>query len=192
MNLTLLKIQTAITKAFLWTSPIALIILLLSNFPALEKSLWNTEVIAPLFAISFVIWFFSFLFVIVLTFISAKFKEEIIQDVVLNKERDERESLISGIAAKKSILITLAAGIFILLCTTGQYNKFDTNEKSSLTIGHFHLIDSAATTTQNEDGTTIIHYQLPMSKMSLVLLLILIQLSSFHAFKIINLKKMEL
>lgn len=191
MGLPFLKMQTTITKAFLWTSPIAIVLLLLTNFPNLEKGLWTTKVIAPLFAITFAIWFLSLLFVIFLTFISARYKEEVIHDVVLNKDRDERESLISGLAAKKSILITLAASLLILLCTTGQYNKAETIGKSSLTIGHFRLTDNATTTTQGEDGSTIVHYQLPMSKMSLVLLLILIQLSSFHAIKFINLRKME-
>lgn len=186
-----LKTQIVITRIFLWTSPLALVLLLATNFPDLEKSIWTTAVIAPILALAFAAWLLSLLFVIIATFMSSQYKEEILHDIVLRKDRDERESLMSGQAAKKSILITLAAAIFILVCTTGQYNKAETTGKSSITIGNFRLSDRTPLTTQAEDGSTIIHYQLPMSKMSLVLLLILIQLSSYHAINFMILRKSE-
>lgn len=157
----------------------------------LEKGIWITF-IAPVLTIAFAVWLFSLIFVIIATFVSSSYKEQILHDVVLRKDRDEREAFISGQAAKKSILITLAASVLILFCTTGQYNKAETTEKSSVTIGHFKLSDDMPVTTQAEDGSTIIHYQIPMSKMSLVLLLILIQMSSYHAINFFSLRKSEI
>lgn len=190
MGITFLKVQTIVTKTFLWTSPLALILLLATNFPNLEKGIWTTF-IAPILAIAFAVWLLSLIFVIIATFVSSNYKEQVLNDVVLRKDRDEREALISGQAAKKSILITLAASIVILICTTGQYNKAETTGKSSVTIGHFKLSDELPVTTQAEDGSTVTHYQIPMSKMSLVLLLILIQLSSYHAINFFSLRKSE-
>lgn len=190
MNINFLKMQSIITKAFLWTSPLALILLLATNFPNLEKGIWTTF-IAPILAIAFTVWLLSLIFVIIATFVSSNYKERILHDIVLRKDRDEREALISGQAAKKSILITLAASILILICTTGQYNKAETIGKSSVTIGHFRLSDETPVTKQAEDGSAIIHYQIPMSKMSLVLLLILIQMTSYHAINFFNLRKSE-
>ena len=191
MRMSTLKIQSIITKIFLWTSPLALVLLLAVNFPNFEKSIWTMNIFAPFLATAFAIWLLSLLFVIVATFVSSQYKETIIHDVVLHQDRDERETFISGQAAKKSILITLVASLLILICTTGQYNKAETTGKSSITIGHFQLTDNSMSTTQAEDSSTIIHYQLPMSKMSLVLLLILIQLTSFHAINFISLRRLE-
>lgn len=190
MSTSFLKVQSITTKTFLWTSPLALVLLLATNFPNLEKGIWTTF-IAPILAIAFAVWLLSLIFVIIATFVSSSYKEQVLQDVVLRKSRDERESLISGQAAKKSILITLVASILILICTTGQYNKAETVEKSSVTIGHFRLSDNQSVTSQAEDGSTILHYQIPMSKMSLVLLLILIQMSSYHAINFLSLRKLE-
>jgi hypothetical protein len=38
------------------------------------------------------------------------YKEEVINDVVLRKDREEREAILSGQAAKKSIIMTLHSG----------------------------------------------------------------------------------
>lgn len=186
-----IKTQRNITKLFLWTSLPALLTLLATNFPSFEKEVWGTPVVAPLLALCFAVWFFSLLFVAAATFVSSSYKENILQDVVLRKERDEREMLLSGQAAKKSILITLVASFLILIATTGQLNKANTPGQSSLTIGHFRLSDDTSMATQGLDGSTIVHYELPMSKMSLVLLLILVQLSSYHAINFLNLRKLE-
>jgi len=186
-----IKIQHTITKLFLWTSLPALLVLVSTNFPRIEKSIWDMPLIAPLLALCFAAWFLSLLFVAVATFISSGYKENILQDVVLRKERDEREMLLSGQAAKNSILITLAASVLILIATTGQYNKASTSGQSSVTIGNFRLSDDSPMTTQTSDGSVVVHYQLPMSKMSLILLVILIQLSSYHAINFLNLRKLE-
>lgn len=87
--------------------------------------------------------------------------------IALRKNRDERKALISG-----------------------QYNKAETTGKSSVTIGHFELSDETPTT-QAEDGFTVVHYQIPMSKMSLVSLIILSQMSSYHAINFFSLRKSE-
>ncbi len=191
MKTRFMKIQKAITRVFLWTSVPAFLVLLSANFPSIEKSVWETPVLAPVLAFCFVVWFLSLIFVACATFVSSDYKENILQDVVLRTERDERESLLSGQAAKKSILVTLVASVLILIATTGQYNKAETPGKSSVTIGNFRLSDDNPIASQEEDGSTIIHHQLPMSKMSLVLLLILIQLSSYHAINFLNLRKLE-
>lgn len=186
-----MKIQKAITRGFLWTSVPVFIVLLSANFPSIEKSVWETPVLAPVLAFCFAVWFLSLIFVVFATFLSSDYKENVLQDVVLRKERDEREALLSGQAAKKSILVTLVSSILILIVTTGQYNKAETPGKSSVTIGVFQLSDDRPITSQAADGSTIVHHQLPMSKMTLVLLLILIQLSSYHAINFFNLRKLE-
>lgn len=178
-------------RFFYGLSPLAIGLLLATNFPELESKIWATNLVGPILAISFTAWFFSFLIVLFATFFSSSFKEQILAKVVLHDDQDEREELISGQAARKSILITLAASVFILICTTGQYNKAETTEKSSITIGNFHLTDSDSKITQDDDGNPIEHYQLPMSKMSLVLLIILIQLLSYHSITFMKLRKTE-
>lgn len=190
MNPTLYKTQSIVTKIFLWTSPLVLLLLLAINYPELEKEIWLMSFIAPFLALSFGLWFLSFLFVVIATFTSSQYKEDILQDVILRPDRDEREAFASAQAAKKSILITIITNLIILLCTTGQYNKSETVGKSSLTIGHFQLTDNPSYTTEEADGV-ITHFQLPMSKMSLVLFIIMVQLFSFHISNIIAQKRLE-
>jgi hypothetical protein len=71
------KIQSVVTKAFLWTSPAALILLLATNFPNLEKGIW-TSFIAPVFAVAFAVWLISLMFVVIATFVSSSYKEQIL------------------------------------------------------------------------------------------------------------------
>ncbi|MGZ3722007.1 MAG: hypothetical protein ACXVA9_03690 [Bdellovibrionales bacterium] len=189
------KVQSVVTRIFLWTSPLAFCVLLVSNFPEVEKSLWENgffaPVLGPVLALALMAWLFSLLFVLIATFVSARYKERVLQDVVLRRDRDEREELLSGRAAKTSILVTLAASLLILICTTGQYNRAEETDHSSVTIGNFHFSEVAPVVTKLEGGVQVMQYQLPMSKMSLVLLIILIQLSSYHTIKYLNLRKLE-
>lgn len=191
MNTRFMEVQRVITKVFLWTSVPAFLILLSANFPTIEKSMWETPGIAPVLALCFAGWFLSLIFVACATFLSSTYKENILQDVVLRREVDERESFISGQAAKKSILVTLVAGLLILIATTGQYNRAETLDKSSFTIGNFRLSDDSPAAGHLTDGSIVTHHQLPMSKTSLVLLIILIQLFSYHAFYFLNLRKLD-
>ncbi len=158
-----IKTQKTITRIFLWTSVPAFLVLLSANFPSIEKSVWETPVVAPALALCFATWFLSLIFVACATFVSSSYKENILQDVVLRKERDEREALLSGQAAKKSILVTLVASVLILIAATGQYNKAETPGKSSVTIGNFRLSDDNPIASQAADGSAIVHHQLLQS-----------------------------
>lgn len=179
-----------ITKVFLWTSPVAFALFIAVNFPDIEKIIWTSSMVAPILGILFAVWLLSFLFVTFTTIINPNQKENPLHNVVLSEERDEREALISGQAAKKSILITLAASLLLLICTTGLYTESETTGKSSLTIGHFRLTDWSPLVSPSKAKASIVH-QLPMSKTSLILLIIMIQLVSYHSLNFINLKKTE-
>lgn len=190
MSTTLHKAQLTITKFFIWTSPFVMFMILATNYPEFEKKIWLIEAIVPFLAIIFGLWVISFMFVFVTTFISSRYKEDILHDVVLKEDRDEREAFVSAKAAKKSILITVIASLFILICTTDRYNKAENFEKSSVTIGHFQFTDNQSYVTQ-EEGGFVTHFQIPMSKTGLVLLIMLIQLFSFHIFNLTGRKKMD-
>ena len=182
--------QKKVTQTFFWTSPIAVTLLLMSNFPAAEKVIWELPLIAPVFSLVFVFWLMSMICVVVLTIFGSQFREHVLHDYVLQKDRDEREAIIAGEAAKKAILITMVVCAITLIATTGRLNLFDNNARSSLTIGHFQLADSSAKEVISGDlkGT---QYDLPMSKTSIVLLIMLIQLTAYHGIKVLALKKAE-
>ena len=189
MKQKILKVQAISTRIFLWTSPIAFTVLGASNFPNFEKTLWTTSVAAPVLAMVFCAWFLSPIVVLSSAFISPRYRDDVLSNVVLRKEQDEREEIISGRAAKKSILISVAAVFLLLLISTGRYNKAETVGKSSVTIGNIQFTDDTYSTTSSTDGAQIVHYGLLMSKTSLMLMVLLVQLASYHAIFQMSLRR---
>ena len=103
------------------------------------------------------------------------------------KEEDEREEQIVGQAAKSSYLFTLAASIVLFSVSICRYNSSVDILKPyhSFTIGHFQLSENEENPVSLEiDGKTrsIQRHDLPLSKSAILLLLILIQISSYSVF----------
>ncbi|MBX2989331.1 MAG: hypothetical protein KF802_15690 [Bdellovibrionaceae bacterium] len=180
--------QKKITQVFFWLSPVAIVLLLLANFPTAEKLIWELPVVAPILVLLFAAWMMSMVCVVMLTVFGSRFRDQVLHDYVLQKDRDEREEIISGEAAKKAIVITMVVCAVALIFSTGRLNVFDDIARSSLTVGHFQLTDSAVK--EITDGELNgIQYELPMSKTALFLLIMLIQLTSYHGIKAFSLRK---
>lgn len=199
MHPALFSLQKRVTQIFLFTSPLAFLLLVSTNFPTIEQLPYFTT-IANLGGVILAVWFLSLIVVSALTFLSPPYRNQILSGAILGSENDERESYISSATAKKALLISLVTSFLLLLATTSRVTiskKLDgdiVNEKSYFTIGHIRWIDSSIHTEQSVDNKNDHHtqiFELPMSKTSLMLIVLLIQVFSFHFINFLSLRRVN-
>ena len=102
------------------------------------------------------------------------------------KERDEREEIITGHAARRSFVSTTSFLIFLFFLSSMQVNiarnpdQAVDGKKSSLTLGlKFSPTDEPRTV--SEDGKNIYeHRDIPLSKSAILLIVLVWQVSSFR------------
>jgi hypothetical protein len=175
-------IHKYIVLFFLYALPLGLLVLIVPVSSAVEK--W---IDSPIIAVIFIAWFLSSLYFLAAILLSSAFREEVLSRLARIRERDEREEYIVGRATKSSFLFTLAFAIVLFAVSTFRYSESTTapKEYQAFTIGHFNLkscVDESFT--KNVDGKEhlIRRYDIPLSKSSLLLLMILVQVMSYHIF----------
>jgi len=136
---------------------------------------------------SLMLWFLLlFVFMILLVF-RKDTQESTVKYLAGLKERDEREEIIMGLAAKRSFTATAGLLIFLLFlsCFTLTIAKIPPNQtvdgkKSSLSLG-FHFTGTENRESIFPEGQIIYeHHDLPLSKSAILLLVLLWQLATFR------------
>ena len=138
-----------------------------------------------LFGWFFIAWVLDLIYIVTKMLFSPTMRVNVMSRLAGLKERDERESVVSGNAAKFSFLSTLAMLIFLLVfsITTLSVRKDAptyTKGKGSIGFGGT-AIDKEAWTHEKTAEAEIFSYKgLPLTKPMIILILIFWQIGSYH------------
>jgi MFS family permease len=142
---------------------------------------WN------LFGYVFIAWVLSLIYIVTKMLFSKRVRDALMTKLAGMKERDERESVVAGDAAKFSFLSTLALLIFFFIFTasnvTVRKHPLDSNNKrGSVAIGFgFHAVDEHALVhTVKGDEHEYDYKGIPLTKPVMILLMIFWQVGSYH------------
>ncbi|MDD4976206.1 MAG: hypothetical protein PHY93_17750 [Bacteriovorax sp.] len=135
----------------------------------------------------FIVWILSLLYLVTKMVFSKTIRDVVMTKLAGMKERDEREAVVAGSAAKFSFLSTLALLLFLFIfsVTTVTVNKHpkDLNHKrGSVTLGFkLNAIDETALIHEVKGELETYNYKsLPLAKPVIFLLLIFWQIGSYH------------
>lgn len=136
----------------------------------------------------FIAWVLDLIYIITKMLFSVQMRNAVMTKLAGLKERDERESVVAGNAAKFSFLSTLTLLIFMLVFSMSTLSiKKDpdpTNGKKegSVAIGfHMNAIDDSAIVHEVKGRDEYYNYNgFPLTKPMLILILIFWQIGSYH------------
>lgn len=137
-----------------------------------------------------IIWFILLLYFPFVLIFSSQFRELFLTTSACIKERDERESFITGQSSRFAFLSTLALLIFLLLFNTIQveFEKYPPQEAINDSRGaisfalNFKLFQLDAIKRTKKDGTVSWTNSFPLTKQGTILLIIFWQVLSYHYF----------
>jgi len=151
------------------------------------------SILWDIFGWHFIIWFILLIYFIVSLVCWGTFREKILTALTFSKERDERESYISGRASRATFFSTLAALILLFFLSGLNVHIYKKPKEESIdgkrgtiTIGYkFEFVNSAknnteSTQTKNENILTV--DGIPFTQESIILFLILYHIASYHIF----------
>ncbi len=187
MKKTFNVIQNYLLIAF----PFVVTTMIWSSFLSFGRPENPTPLISVLWEVlsgNLILWFV--LLVVYLAFIVfyAPSRESVLKKIANIKERDEREAYITGKASRATFISTLSILIFLLFASTFQVSikklppqeVYDGNTKM-LSLGfNMNLWDSASTQSKEANEVIFETKQLPLSKSSLLLLLIVWQIVAYN------------
>lgn len=193
----LLKVNLWISKYLVFSIPFVIWIVtwavnLTSNG---EKYVEPKTILWEVLSWNFILWFFLLVYSVISLVFWGKFREEILTSLTFSKERDERESFISGRASKATFYSTLAililffflSGLHLHIYRKPKEEAID-GKRGTLTIGYsFNFVNSAAKKDievfDNAKNEKILVIDgLPFTQESLLLFLILYHVASYHIF----------
>lgn len=134
------------------------------------------------------IWFACLITALVLLLFRTSSGDALLKRLANLKERDERESLITGIAAKLSFIATLALLIFLIGMTsiTFEVRNLELHEisadghKRTISIGtDFALLDRPKAENQEAYASMISKSGIPISKIGILVLVLAWQVITF-------------
>jgi len=184
------KFISWIQKYLVVASPVVLTMVVWSFFQSdSEIRAMNVPLITGLWEVmswSLILWFACFVTFMVLLVFRKETQEATVKLIAGMKERDEREEVIMGLAARRSFVATTALTLFLLFasCLTLSVARLPDQtidgKKSSLSIG-FHFSGSDTGSHPSSDGkVTFEHHDLPISKTGILLMVLVWQLCSFR------------
>lgn len=135
----------------------------------------------------FIVWVVDLFYVVIKMLFSKKLRNTVMAKMAGVKERDERESLVAGNAAKFSFLSTFAVLLVMLLFSSATFTlkKHPENQEKktgAAIIGfQFNFLDESAITHEKLGQVESYNYKsLPLTKPVLIFLIMLWQIGSYH------------
>lgn len=183
-------LNTLLQKYLIFASPVVLATMVWGSFQSdseiratssfFMKALWEVM------SYSLMLWFLSLIVFMFLLIFRKETQESTIKRLAGIQERDEREEVVMGLAARRSFVATTSLLIALLfascftLSVARLQNQTVDGKKSSLSIG-FHFAGTDAKTSTSPDGLVRFeHHDLPLSKSALLLLVLVWQMGSFR------------
>jgi hypothetical protein len=135
----------------------------------------------------FVAWFLIMIYLVTKMLFSRRNREAFMTKLAGVKERDERESVVAGSAAKFSMLSTLALLLFLFLFSSGtmtvtKNQVAEVGKNGAVTIGFgMEVLEKDAVVHEVVNNQNIYKYKgFPLSKAMMILILIFWQIGSYH------------
>lgn len=142
---------------------------------------WNV------FGAFFIVWVLGIFYIVIKMLFSKSLRNIIMSKMAGIKERDERESLVAGSAAKFSFLSTFAILLFFLLFSTLSFTFAKGPKNTEGKSGYFSiglelkLYDSKAVTYEKVAEKNVYKYNtIPLTTPLILLLIMFWQLGSYH------------
>lgn len=192
----LLKVNLWISKYLVFSIPFVIWIVtwainLTSNG---EKYIEPKTFLWEILSWNFIVWFFLLVYFIISLVFWGKFRETILTALTFSKERDERESFISGRASKATFYSTLSilillfflSGLHLHIYKKPKEEAVD-GKRGTITIGYsFNFVNSAKKDLEVFDNSKnekiLVIDGIPFTQETLILFLILYHIASYHIF----------
>lgn len=188
------KIDLFLLKVFLFGLPIIVLLGIFSHSYDFETATAVEGYIAQLYdfaGLMFAVWMLLVIFLGIRLMISGVFRENVLTKITFIKERDEREVMLTGKAAKTTMLTTLAILIFLFCLSCFQVSIYSlppenvTNGKNRvISLGlNFDLLETQSKEVSPADlqKKNILDYVgLPVSSSTVVLGLIVWQIVAYN------------
>lgn len=176
-------------KYFIYTSPVFIIFMIWATYEfagVADKTTLNGG-IWDYFAGFFIPWVLILLYTVTKMLFSKNFRDITMARLAGIKERDEREVVVAGNAAKYSFLSTFALLLFMLVFSITTFSlekKIEptTGKNGTFTIGFgMKALDETAYVYEVKDGIKKFDYKsIPLSKPFMILILMFWQIGSYH------------
>lgn len=176
-------------KYFVYSSPVFIIFMIWASVEfkgvadgrTLNGGFWNY------FGFFFIAWVLILLYAVTKMLISKKFRDTTMARLAGIKERDEREGIVAGNAAKFSFLSTFALLLFMLVFSVTNLSvikrpNLEEKKNGLVTVGFgMKAYDETAITHEKKEGEESYNYKsLPLTKPILILLVMVWQIGSYH------------
>ena len=169
-------------RYLIYSSPFVLVVMLDGQLwpSVLPIGVMGDNALSTVTGIFFLLWLLSLLVFLFRIAFFATYREACFKTLAGLKERDEREEMIVGQAARSSFLLMLAILLVFFFLSTWRFgtSAID-NSGQSITLGHLDLVENVLS--RSESGKTIYH-SIPISKTALLALLVALQVVSFRYF----------
>jgi hypothetical protein len=165
----------------IWSS-VRLEHVIVDEYPFLIRFAWEA------LSWNLMIWFSVLLLFLILLLVHSSTRELVITRLTGMKERDEREQIIAGQAARSSFLVTFSFLILLLFVSVLSVDiskipesEITAGKTKSLSIGlNFSLLDRSPKESSSESGRTVFETNgIPISKPAIVLLIMICQVGVF-------------
>lgn len=192
----LLKVNLWISKYLVFSIPFVIWIVtwainLTSNG---EKYIEPKTFLWEILSWNFMVWFCMLVYFIISLVFWGKFRETILTALTFSKERDERESFISGRASKATFYSTLSilillfflSGLHLHIYRKPKEEAVD-GKRGTITIGYsFNFVNGAKKDYEVFDNSKnekiLVIDGIPFTQETLILFLILYHIASYHIF----------
>ncbi len=187
------KVDSILLKVFLYGLPGVVVLAVVSYF-FLENAVHPSAGAKMLNAFSglvFAVWLVLCLYVCVRLLVSEQFRDKVLAKLTFMKERDEREVVLTGRAARTTFLTSLAILIFLLFLSCFQVSLYRVppekavDGKTGMATISFTVKLLEDTQRNNENGTSqnynlFSYVGLPLTGTAVILLLIVWQIGSYN------------
>jgi hypothetical protein len=188
------KIDSFLLKIFIYGLPLIILLAIFSysyNFEANASSGSYLEMIYDFAGIMFGSWMLLSIYLAVRLIFSGAFREKVLTRLTFIKERDEREVMLTGKAAKTTMLTTIAILIFLFCLSCFQISVYSIPPEQALdgksrviSLGlNFEFLESLPKDESSEvmQQQNILAYTgLPVSSSALILGLIMWQILAYN------------
>jgi len=184
------KLNIYIQKYLLWALPIVLATVLWGLFQTdSEIRQQGSLALTALWEVmswTLMIWFLCLLIFMVLLVSRKDTQEATIKHLAGIKERDEREEVVMGLAARRSFVATTSLLIFLLFlsCFTVRVARLPDQtidgKKSSLSLGFRFNSTDARLVPDGDNQIMYEHRDIPLSKSAIILIILIWQVTTFR------------
>jgi hypothetical protein len=188
------RLDSVLLKVFLYAIPLHIVLLVFSHFHRVgftENNGGHLELLNGFAGLVFALWMALSIYLSVRLILSGSFRDRVIAKITFIRERDEREAMLTGKAAKTALLTSLAFLILLFFLSCFQVSIYRLPPEkaiggktgvASLGLGFSFLNpdkqDRSKDTVRKKDIFT--YSGLPLSGTSIILLLIIWQIVSYN------------